>query len=177
MEQHKFTIIYDNEDDRAFGLAGMAITIASLDATDRVASICLDSDGPMVDFSNEYYFSGSPSISPKATWDNLLRNFHLTASMVVGNVMARSLVRLGLDRVPDDAMQSIHKAIVEEGMDSCSLEEDETERLIQRVIVRANRIFLNPRMHPAIKELAAMISRRRTLTGRELEEELSLMQF
>lgn len=177
MNDSNFSIYYSNEDDRAFGLAGMAVTIASLDAIDRVAEICIDNDGPMIDFSNDFYFSGSPSISPKATWDNLLRNFHLTTSMVVGNVMARSIVRLHQPSVPQDAIESIRKAVVDEGRESCSLEEDESLRLLQRALTRANRIFLNPRLQPAVRELAAVIARRRRLTGRELEEQLALLQF
>jgi hypothetical protein len=44
---------YKNEDDRCYGLAGMTITLAALDAIDRVVAISLDDDF-MVDFINEY---------------------------------------------------------------------------------------------------------------------------
>ncbi|MCM1152901.1 MAG: hypothetical protein NC328_04530 [Muribaculum sp.] len=176
MSKTTFNIIYTNEDDRAYGLAGMAISIASLDAMDRISEVSLDAEGPMVTFSHDFYFSGSPSVSPKATWNNLIRNFHLTTSMVIGNLMARSLVRLGTE-VPVEAMTRVRDAVVEEGRDSCALEEDESTRLLQRAVMRANRIFMNPRIHPAVKELAAEISRRRRLSGRELEELLSLLQF
>ena len=50
------TLTYLNEDDKAYGLAGMAISLAALDAIDRVAGVSLDSDGPMVTFSHQYYF-------------------------------------------------------------------------------------------------------------------------
>ena len=70
MSQQTLTLAYLNEDDRAYGLAGMMISLASLRAIDRVAEVSLDSEGPMVEFSHEYYFPGSPSISPKSTWDN-----------------------------------------------------------------------------------------------------------
>ena len=101
------TLTYLNEDDKAYGLAGMAISLAALDAIDRVAGVSLDSDGPMVTFSHQYYFSGSPSISPKTTWDNLLRNFYITSAMVISNVMSRSMVRLGQD-VPLQVLLSGH---------------------------------------------------------------------
>lgn len=103
MSTDNLTLSYRNEDDRAYGLAGMAISLAALDAIDRVAAVSLDSDGPMVSFSHEYYFSGSPSVSPKATWSNLLHNFYITSAMVVSNVMARSMVRLGRE-VPDSIL-------------------------------------------------------------------------
>ncbi len=88
----QLTLKYQNEDDKAYGLAGMAIALAALDALDRVAGVSLDSDGPMVTFSNEFYFSGSPSVSPKSTWNALLHNYYITSAMVVSSVMSRSLV-------------------------------------------------------------------------------------
>ena len=50
----QLTLKYQNEDDKAYGLAGMAIALAALDALDRVAGVSLDSDGPMGSISNEY---------------------------------------------------------------------------------------------------------------------------
>ena len=50
------TLHYSNEDDRAYGLAGMAISLAALDAIDRISSVSLDAEGPMVTFSHSYYY-------------------------------------------------------------------------------------------------------------------------
>ena len=165
-----------NEDDRAYGLAGMMVALANLDAIDRVATITIDTDGPMVEFSHAYYFSGSPSISPKSTWDNLVENFHITTSMVVGNVLARSLVRLKTD-APEDIMHKIYEQVQEEGKDTCALEEDEIEGLYNHALTRAMRVFRNPRVHPAIEELARILSLKRSLSGREVIDELHLLQL
>ena len=167
---------YLNEDDRAYGLAGMMIALANLRAMDRVATVSLDSDGPMVEFSHAYYFSGSPSISPKSTWDNLVENFHITTSMIVSNVLARSLVRLK-EEAPNEVMKQIYEQVELEGKDTCSLEEDEIERLYNNALNSSLRLFRNPRLHPAIKELANVISRRRSLSGREVIDELHLLQL
>lgn len=172
----KLTLTYSNEDDRAFGLAGMAICIAALDALNNVSEISLDSEGPMISFAHSYYFSGSPSISPKATWNNLVKNFHLTATMVVGNVMARSLVRLGSD-VPSKIMDEIHDDINREAIESCSLEKDEADALYDNAVAYSRRIFANKRLYPAIREFAATLSRRRTLSGLELLDEMHRLQF
>lgn len=176
MSNPTLTLTYLNEDDRAYGLAGMAISLAALDAIDRVASVSLDSEGPMVAFSHEYYFSGSPSISPKATWSNLLHNFYITSSMVVSNVMARSLVRLGME-VPEDVIARVHDEIKAEGMDSCDLEEDEVEGLYRKANTGMHRIFANPRLHPAIDEFARTLARRRTLSGTEIFDELRQLRL
>lgn len=176
MSNPKLTLTYLNEDDRAYGLAGMAISLAALDAVDRIAYVSLDADGPMVTFSHEYYFTGSPSISPKATWNNLLHNFYITSAMVVSNVMARSFVRLG-EEVPDSLMKDIYGEIKAEGEDTCALEDDEVDSLYRKTTTGMRRIFANPRLHPAIEEFARTLSRRRTLSGTEIYDELRALRL
>ncbi len=176
MSDEIFTLSYLNEDDKAYGLAGMAISLAALDAMDRVAEVSLDNAGPMVTFSNQYYFSGSPSISPKATWDNLLHNYYVTSAMVISNVMARSLVRLRRD-VPSDVMKKIHEEIADEGRDVCSLEDDEIETIYDKTRSYMGRIFRNPRLHPAIEDFARTLSRRRSLSGNEIIDELRALSL
>lgn len=170
------TIRYQNEDDRAYGLAGMAISIAALDAIDRLALVSLDSDGPMVSFSHEFYFCGSPSISPKATWNNLINNFYLTSSMVVSNVMARSLVRNG-EEVSGDIINVIREAMIAEGDETCSLEADEVEKIFVRSMSMMRRIFANRRLYPAIEQFAGILARRRSLSGHEVYDELRALRL
>lgn len=172
----KMTLKYTNEDDRAYGLAGMTISLAALDAIDSVVEVSMDADGPMVTFSQEYYYSVSPAISPKAVWENLMRNFHITSSMVVANVMARSIVRLG-EEAPNSVMQEVYDEIEAEGTDTCGLEKDEVKTFYNRIFMQNRRIFTNPRLNPAIRELAGIFSRRRRLSGLELRDELTLLQL
>ncbi len=176
MSQQTLTLKYLNEDDRAYGLAGMVISMASLRAIDRVAEVSLDSEGPMVEFSHEYYFPGSPTISPKAVWDNLVQNFHITTSMVVSNVLARSIVRMK-EEAPESLLKEIYSEVEREGRDTCALEDDEIENLYNNALTRSRRLFRNPMLHPAIDEFARIISRRRTLSGMEIRDELHLLQL
>lgn len=176
MSNEKMTLTYINEDDKAYGLAGMAISLAALDAMDRVSTISLDADGPMVTFSHQYYFSGSPSISPKTTWDNLLHNYYITSAMVLSNVMARSLVRMRQD-VPTAVLDTIHKEIANEGKETCSLEDDEIETIYDKTRTYMGRIFRNPRLHPAIEDFARTLSRRRQLSGHEILDELRALSI
>lgn len=169
-------LIYENEDDKAYGLAGMAISVASLDALDRITEIFIDAEGPMVNFSNDYYFSSSPSVSPKSVWNNLLRNFHLTASMVMGNVMARSMVRLG-EELDSMIIDTIRELVRVEGRESCELEQEEADAIFDKVLRHSRRLFYNPRLHPAVKQLAGVISRRRRMSVLELAEELEYLKI
>lgn len=178
MNDEVLTLTYLNEDDRAYGLAGMAISLAALDAIDKVASVSLDNtDEPMVTFSHEYYFCGSPSISPKTTWDNMLRNFYITSAMVVGNVASRSLVRMKQREIPKTLLDDIFEVIAEEGRESCSLDNDELQAIYDRSYRQSQRIFGNPRVHAAIDEFVRVLSRRRILSGGELADELRLLQL
>lgn len=176
MSNQIMTLAYTNEDDKAYGLAGMAISLAALDAIDRVASVTLDTNGPMVTFSHQYYFSGSPSISPKTTWDNLLHNFYITSAMVISNVMARSMVRLRED-VPTEILRRIHDEMIEEGRETCSLEEDEIDTLYDKTRTYMGRIFRNPRLYPAINDFAHLLARRRSLSGSEILDELRALSL
>lgn len=167
---------YKDEEDRAYGLAGMVIAVASMDAIDRVAMVSLDSDGPMVTFSNEFYFPGSQSASPKATWRRLFDNFQITSAMAIGNVLSRRLIHERTDEV-DDMLRPLRDVIRLEGEDVCSLESDEIDRIFNRMLSHSSRIFGNRRLIPYIDEFAGIIARRRRLSGREIAEELSLLQM
>lgn len=172
----KFTLQYSNEDDRAFGLAGMAISMASLDALDRITEVYLDADGPMVTFASQYYFSAAPSVSPKVVWENLMANFQLTTSLVLSNVMARSLVRLG-EEAGDDVFRELRTIVREEGRDVCALDDEESDQVFDKMMRHSRRLFHNPRLHPAVKQLAGVISRRRRLSVLDLAEELEILRI
>lgn len=176
MSKQNISLHYSNEDDRAYGLAGMMIALANLRAIDRIVMVDLDSDGPMVEFSHAYYFAGSPSISPKSTWRNLLGNLRLTTSMAISNVLARSLVRLKTD-APAEILNVIYKQVEEEGRNICELEDDEIQQLYSGALNQALRIFRNPRFHPVIDDFAHLISRKRHLSGREILDELHYLQL
>lgn len=176
MSKEQFTLTYLNEDDRAYGLAGMAISLAAHNAIDRVASISLDSNGPMINFTHAYYFTGSPSMSPKASWDILINNFYLTTAMVISNVMARSMVRLRQE-IPEETLKELYTEIEAEGAESCSLDSDEVNRLYLKTLAHTRRIFSNPRLHNAIDEFAHLLARKRTLSGTELLDELETLQI
>lgn len=167
---------YLNEDDKAYGLAGMVLSVAALNASDLIAAVSLDAEDNMVAFSHEYYFCGSPSISPKATWENTLRNYKVTSAMAVANLFARAMVRLHTS-VPEELLSQIHEIILDEGKRELDLEKDEAESVYNRVLSYNRRIFGNTRLHPSIALLAGTISRKRTLSGREIEEELRLLQL
>jgi len=167
---------YRNEDDRCYGLAGMAISLASLNALDSVASVSIDYAGPMVRFTGEYYYGGSPSVSPKAAWHHLIENYRLTSSLAVGNILARCLIRDG-GTDPTDMLEDLLITMRAEGAEICQLEDDELDNLITNILSRSQRIFGNPRLMPALNDLAGIIRTQRELSGRSLAEEMHMLRL
>lgn len=172
MDNMKLTLSYRNENDKAFGLAGMILSLGSLDALDTIVRVSLDSSGPMVTFNNQYYYAMSPKLSPKVAWENLKRNFYITSAMVMGNVMARSMVRDNA-AVPDAVLDDILAEMQNEGCDSVQLENDEVKQLYDHILMRMRRLFGNPRMHPVVRELSGVLELRRSLTADEVIEEIN----
>ncbi len=167
---------YKNEEDRTYGLTGMAVALAYMDALDRVASISLDSDGPMVTFSNEFYYLGSQSASPKAVRRKLTENYQLTSVLAVSNVLSRCYVHEHISPA-DELLEPLREAIGAEGKETLDLDDDEIEQVFSRVVSYSRRIFGNLRLHPLIDKFAGTIGRRRTLTGREIAEELEYLRM
>lgn len=79
--------------------------------------------------------------------------------------------------MPKDVVTQIKDMIAEEGRETCSLEDDEIERLYSKTYSYMNRIFRNPRLHPAIEEFVRTIARRRELSGMEIRDELASLNI
>lgn len=171
MDYTPLTLAYRNDDDRAYGLAGMIFSLGSLDALDAIQDVSIDSDGPMVTFTNTYYHCMAPTASARAVWDAMQRNFYLTASMVVANVMARAMV---LDRtmVPSGVLDEIYDEIKTEGESSLDLEEDEVKHLYDNILLQNRRLFGNPRLHEPLRRMSGLLALRRSMTGADIIDEL-----
>lgn len=174
MDYKPLTLQYRNDDDKAYGLAGMIFSLNALGALDIVNEVSLDTDGPMVTFSADYYFFASPAISPKAVWQQTKRNWYLTSSMVVANVMARALVRDG-EQIPSQILDDIRSQILREGADTLSLEEDEAGSLFDNLYRKNLQIFYNPRIQPVVRSLTRTLALRRSLSFSDLIDLLSTL--
>ncbi len=141
----------------------MAISLAALDAIDRISSVSLDAEGPMVTFSHSYYYCGSPSVSPKSTWDHPINNYYLTSAMVLSNVVARATVRMGAPGRATGILDSVKEHIREEDATRVRSTLTRSTRYTTRRSAPRAAYSPTPRLHPAIQEFARVISRRRTL--------------
>ena len=84
---------YIDENDKCYGITGMAIGVTIFDADEIVSAISLDSEsGESIEFSPEYYFNGNPRLSAKVSWNHILKHFEVSMGMLLGNVLCRSHV-------------------------------------------------------------------------------------
>ncbi len=80
---------YIDDVDRAYGAAGMAISLVIYDGDSLLYSINLDADDPhdIMEMSPDFFFAGNPVVSAKAAWTQIVNNFSIGVSMLIANLM------------------------------------------------------------------------------------------
>ena len=113
---------YINEDEKCYGITGMAIGMVVWNAEDVLASVSLDAPvDEVVEFTNEYYFNGNPRLSAKVAWNHILEHYQVSMGMMIGNVLCRSYV-LHESSLDNKIKDELIKYLDEEGRETCSLE-------------------------------------------------------
>ena len=165
---------YVDEDDKCYGLAGMAISLMVWDAEDRLHSIDADaaSEVAMV-MSPEFYLCMSQAQSPKSAWQSRLQRFQIEAAMLVGNVVCRQLAHRQMSSIGAEADRRMRKFLQEEADELCQLEQDEVGNIYSKALSYCNRMFSHPVVCSVAKSLADTIASRRQLTSSETFEILA----
>lgn len=163
---------YRNDKDRCYGAAGMAIGLVVYDGEEMLQQISVDREADeMVALSQSFYFSGNPTLSAKTAWNMMLRNFNLLSAMTIANVMCRCQVLDGKG-VDDERRRQLHDVISAEAAETCSLENDEAERLFDKNYNYLNRIFSHRGVQGIAHDLAGRLEEHRTMSGSEIIEAL-----
>lgn len=163
---------YTDENDKCYGVTGMAIGIVALDSEELLDSLSLDADsGDSVKFTSEYYFSGNPRLSAKIAWNEILRHFQLSTAMMISNVMCRHYVCRHA-AIPDDLRKAMLDIAAAEGRDTCSLDDDEINDMFVKSYNYLHRLFNHNGVQSVAVDFARTLSTRRHLTRAEVIEEL-----
>lgn len=160
---------YKDSIDRSYGVAGMALAAFILDYEKYISSISLDRQGiEAIEFSPEFYMITSEGLSPKASWTHILEQFQIVSSMLISNVMCRSMVRnrTELGRTQRDSMLTT----LEGYAGDCQLDKDEVEELFEKHYAYLNKAYHNSRMHVAAKRIVDELKSRHTLYHSDLCE-------
>lgn len=170
----KNIVTYIDEQDRSYGLTGMAISLAVLDNGEKISDIDIDRIPESINFSHEFFFTGNPRCSAKAVWNELTQNFHLSLAMAMGNLLSRKMVNsdANVKKEEEDYLKSI---AIEEGHELCGLEADEVDRLWHKDFDYLSQVFRHPAIRSVVNEMASEMRRRRVLTRQEITELLSAL--
>lgn len=168
---------YKDEIDRSYGAAGMAIGLIVFDGHDMLTSITIEGDpNQMVKMTPDFYFAGNPGVSAKTAWNQLFKNYNIGVGMLMSNILCRQLVHLS-SQVPQDIIDMLHDIASEEGRDSCSLHDDEIDRLFQKDYSYLHRVFSHRGVQAVAHDFATTLQSRRSLSRHDVLEMLETLRM
>lgn len=165
---------YSNETDRAFGLAGMAISLVAWDAEDWLESINLDAPADEgMRLSDEYYLHLAPGVGAKAIWEQSVKRFQITVAMTVANVICRKFINQNCTSLSNSIETTLCSLLSDEAAETCALEPDEVNRIYRKSINYCTRLFSHPGVIGLTKSLVKKITDHRHLHADEILNTLS----
>lgn len=168
---------YIDENDRSYGVTGMAIGVTIFDADEIISALSLDSpSGEMIEFSPEFYFNGNPRLSAKVSWNNMLKHFEISMGMLLGNVLCRSHV-LNNSGIDSETRNRLLEIIEEEGRESCMLENDEIENLFNRHYNYLYQVFNHAGVKRVAHDFARTLKDCRRMSRGDMVEKLRALQM
>ncbi|MDE6489801.1 MAG: hypothetical protein K2L49_01420 [Muribaculaceae bacterium] len=168
-------IKYSNEEDKSYGLTGMAISVVVWDCEHLLSAVSIDAQADeAIEMMPEYYFSGNPAVSAKTSWSRMLQNFQLSTAMLLANVMCRRMV-YRRQQMNSDIREGLLRYVLEEGRESCSLDDDESTKVFDKCYSYCNRLFSHYGVMQIADEFARTLRDRRRMTRSEVIEALSAL--
>ncbi len=157
-------IKYADETDKAYGLAGMAISLIAWDAEEWLNAINLDAPADSaMEMTSEFYLTLAPRVGAKAVWEQASQRFKLTAAMTVANVACREMALRNHESLPDQADSELRSLLADEGADLCGYESDEVSRMYGQALTYCSRLFSHPGVCDLANRLASKIIENRRM--------------
>lgn len=174
MEQLRYT----DENDRAFGATGMAMSLVIYDGDEMLAAIDIDHKDPneMVALTPDFYFAGNPGVSARSAWNQILKNYNMGIAMLISNVLCRYMVGRNTP-LPSELEQTLRTLAAGEGHDSCELDDDEITRLFDKNYRHLTRVFSHRGVQAVAHDFASALLSRRRLSRHEALELLSALNM
>lgn len=167
------TLKYQNEQDRCYGLTGMAVSVVVSDRLEYLASIDLDADvESMMEFTPQFFFAGNPRLSARIAWNQLLDQYRLALNILSGNALARCYVHRH-EELSTELLKELYNYIQQEGKEACSLEDDEIDSIFKREFSYMQRVFRHPGVQKIINDFAGTLTTRRHMSSHEILEQLA----
>ncbi len=168
---------YSNEDDKCYGIAGMAVGMVVWDCENLLASISLDAPADeSIEFAPEFYFSANQNLSAKVVWNKTFEHYQLYMGMLIANVVCRNIVR-NHSFIEEKVKKQMFAYLEEEGKDSCSLDNDEIKRLFDKNYDYIYRIFNHHGVQEIVHDFATRLKQQRQLSRAEVIDGLRALSM
>ena len=161
---------YRSEEDKCYGVAGMAIGLSVFDAEELLSEVNIDADGmDCVQFVPDFYYTGSPRVPASKSWHHIYAHYQVSMGLAIANALCRKMVldHGVLDRKHRDELLD---AAVADGLALCQLDRDEVEPMFDKSYSYLMRVFSNRDIQRVIYDFAAQLRQRRSLTRTEVVE-------
>ncbi len=166
---------YIDEEDKCYGIAGMAVAMMVFDGENMLSSVSLDaSANKSIEFTSDFYFSGNPRLSAKFAWNKILEHYQLSIGMLIANLMCRNIV-LRQSQVSKELKSLAYKYVLEEGQKECSLENDEIKALFNKSYNYLYNVFNHSGVQNVIFEFTSKLQQQRNLSQKEIIDNLQAL--
>lgn len=168
---------YRDEDDKCYGATGMTVALVVLDGDELISAVNLDATpDALMEYSDEFYFKGSPVFSAKSVWNTLLKHFNLSMAATMANVMCR---RYMVDHTPvdDSTKRFLLKLMQEEGNNECELDKDETKHLFEKNYNYLTRVFSHQGVQAVCQDFADHLKANRRMTRNDVLDKLKALRM
>ena len=173
----KIDLKYKDEQDKCYGLTGVAMSAVIWDVEHLISAIYLDSDAfQSIKYTPQLLAEGNAEISPRNIWNHNVEKFRLSMGMISSNILCRTYV-LDHKFINHKTKQHLYNYFVEEGSATCSLEKDEVEALFNKNYDYLSRIFSHPEVQRIADDFAQLLNQRRSLTQAEIVEALQTLNM
>jgi hypothetical protein len=168
--KHQFK--YKDEQDKSYGISGMAISLVAWDEEDLLVSVSLDSEPKeSITLDPQFYFQGNPIYNAKLAWNQIVKHFTITTAMALSNVMCRSYLQKH-SALSHDALNELKKLVREEGREHCSLENDECDTIFNKCYTYFDRLFAHSGVQAIATDFAKTLAERRQMSSTEVLDKL-----
>ena len=164
MKEKPMIMKYRDELDKSYGVAGMALGLSVLDASDLFTEVTLDGDDTgCIQFTPEFFFAGNPRLSPRGAWKYILGHYRISVGLAVANALCRRMV-LDNDKADNQLRDQLFNIAFAAGRDYCQLERDEVAPIFDEAFENMTRLFGDARVRHAMDSFVDTLQQRRTLS-------------
>lgn len=173
------TLKYIDEEDKSYGLVGTAVGMLIYECDDHLLGLSLDDPDPdeSVKLVAEHYFAGNPSMSAKIVWKNLLSQYQMLVAMTVSNYLCRALVHRHVKSIDPFEKNLLRQTIIEEGHDTCQLEDDEIDAMFNKGYLQLQHVFSHSGVQGVIHDFASNLRKMRSMDHEEIENQLMSLRM